>query len=104
MEKTEYRDSMHNYLDTGDSVVRKGAISAQKDKKVVIPFSMSEGAVLGRGRGNGEWNNSVPHGAGRKVSWSQARKGLSLDEYRKQMRKVWSSTVCKDTLDESPMA
>jgi RNA-splicing ligase RtcB len=104
MGKTEYRDSMHNYLDTGDSVIRKGAISAKKDEKVVIPFSMSEGAVLGRGRGNGEWNNSAPHGSGRKVSRSQARKGLSLDEYRKQMRKVWSSTVCKDTLDESPMA
>jgi RNA-splicing ligase RtcB len=104
MEDTEYLDSMHNYLDAGDAIVRKGAISARKDEKVVIPFSMSEGAVLGHGRGNREWNSSAPHGAGRKVSRAQARKGLSLDEYRKQMRKVWSSTVCKDTLDESPMA
>jgi RNA-splicing ligase RtcB len=102
--KTEYRDSVHNYLDFTDSVIRKGAISAHKDEPVVIPFSMSEGAILGRGKGNAEWNNSAPHGAGRKISRTQARHGLSLDEYRKQMRGVWSSTVCKETLEESPMA
>jgi RNA-splicing ligase RtcB len=101
---TEYRDSVHNYLDFTDLVVRKGAISAHKDEPVVIPFSMSEGAILGRGKGNAEWNNSAPHGAGRKISRTQARNGLSLDEYRKQMRGVWSSTVGKDTLEESPMA
>jgi RNA-splicing ligase RtcB len=104
MAKTEYRDSMHNYLDTAGLIVRKGAISARQGEKVVIPFSMSEGAVLGCGRGNEEWNNSAPHGAGRKVSRTQARQGFSLDEYRKEMRGIWSSTVCKDTLDESPMA
>jgi RNA-splicing ligase RtcB len=104
LREAEYRDSVHNYIDFAASVIRKGAISAQKNEKIVIPFSMSEGAVIGRGKGNAEWNNSAPHGAGRKVSRSQARKGLSLDEYRKRMRGVWSSTICKDTLDESPMA
>ncbi|GHU25077.1 RNA-splicing ligase RtcB [Spirochaetia bacterium] len=102
--ETEYRDSMHNYLDFSDSLIRKGAISAHKDEKVVIPFSMADGAILGRGKANEKWNNSAPHGAGRKISRSQARQGLSLDEYRKQMKNVWSSTVCKETLDESPMA
>jgi RNA-splicing ligase RtcB len=102
--ETEYRDSVHNYLDFADSVIRKGAISARKDEPVVIPFSMSEGAILGRGKGSSDWNNSAPHGAGRKTARKAARSGLSLDEYRKEMRGIWSSTVGKDTLDESPMA
>jgi RNA-splicing ligase RtcB len=104
LEETEYRDSVHNYIDFSDSVIRKGAISARRDEKVVIPFSMSEGAILGRGRGSAGWNNSAPHGAGRKIARKAAHTGLSLDEYRKEMRGIWSSTVCKDTLDESPMA
>jgi RNA-splicing ligase RtcB len=104
MGETEFRDSVHNYVDFGDGVVRKGAISAHKDEPVVIPFSMSEGAILGRGKGNAAWNDSAPHGAGRKLSRKQAHSGLSLDEYRKRMRGIWSTTVCKETLDESPMA
>jgi RNA-splicing ligase RtcB len=71
---------------------------------VVVPFSMAEGAVLGRGRGNADWNWSGPHGSGRKRARGEARQGLSLDEYRKEMRGVWSSVICKDTLEESPMA
>ncbi|MDR2343562.1 MAG: RtcB family protein [Spirochaetaceae bacterium] len=102
--ETEYRDTIHNYFDVIDSVIRKGAVSARKGEPVVIPFSMSEGAILGRGKGNSEWNNSAPHGAGRKTARKAARNGLSLDEYRKEMRGIWSSTVGKDTLDESPMA
>jgi RNA-splicing ligase RtcB len=101
--KTEYRDCVHNYVDIVNSVIRKGAISAQKDELVVIPFSMAEGAVLGRGRGNGAWNNSAPHGSGRKKARTDAR-SFSLDEYRKEMRGIWSSVICKDTLEESPMA
>lgn len=101
--ETEYRDCAHNYIDTAESVIRKGAISAKKDEPVIIPFSMSEGAVLGRGKGNAAWNNSAPHGSGRKKARSDAR-GLSLDEYRKETRGIWSSVICKDTLDESPMA
>jgi len=101
--ETEYRDCVHNYIDTAASMIRKGAISAKKDEPVIIPFSMSEGAVLGRGKGNDAWNNSAPHGAGRKKARTDSR-SLSLDEYRKQMRGIWSSVICKDTLDESPMA
>jgi RNA-splicing ligase RtcB len=104
LEEAEYRDSVHNYFDFSDSVIRKGAISAHKEEKVVIPLSMSAGAVLGRGKGNAEWNYSAPHGAGRKIPRTQARQGLSLDEYRKEMRGIWSSVIGKDTLEESPMA
>jgi RNA-splicing ligase RtcB len=101
--ETEYRDCVHNYIDTAHSIIRKGAISAEQDEPVVIPFSMAEGAILGRGKGNSDWNNSAPHGAGRKKARTGAR-SLSLDEYRKEMRGIWSSVICKDTLEESPMA
>jgi RNA-splicing ligase RtcB len=101
--EAEYLDCVHNYIDISRSVIRKGAISAEDGEPVVIPFSMSEGAVLGRGKGNAGWNNSAPHGAGRKKARTDAR-SLSLDEYRKEMRGVWSSVICKDTLEESPMA
>jgi RNA-splicing ligase RtcB len=100
---TEYRDCVHNYIDTGNSIIRKGAISAKKDEPVVIPFSMAEGAILGRGKGNADWNYSAPHGSGRKKARTDAR-SLSLDEYRKEMRGIWSSVIGKDTLEESPMA
>ncbi|MDR1127742.1 MAG: RtcB family protein [Treponema sp.] len=101
--ETGYRDCIHNYIDTEAKIVRKGAISAKENEPVVIPFSMAEGAVLGRGKGNADWNYSAPHGAGRKKARTDAR-DLSLDEYRKEMRGVWSSVICKDTLEESPMA
>jgi RNA-splicing ligase RtcB len=101
--ETEYRDSVHNYIDTDASIIRKGAISARQDEPLVIPFSMAEGAVLGRGKGNADWNYSAPHGSGRKKARTDAR-SLSLDEYRKEMRGIWSSVICKDTLPESPMA
>jgi RNA-splicing ligase RtcB len=101
--EADYRDCVHNYIDTDNSIIRKGAISAKKDEKVVIPFSMAEGAILGRGMGNADWNNSAPHGSGRKKARTDAR-SLSLDEYRKEMRGIWSSVIGKDTLEESPMA
>jgi len=103
LQETEYRDSVHNYIDTEAGIIRKGAISAQAGEPLVIPFSMSEGAVLGKGRGNAEWNYSAPHGSGRKKTRTDAR-SLSLDEYRKEMRGIWSSVIGKDTLEESPMA
>ena len=103
IQEIEYRDCVHNYIDISGSIIRKGAISAKKDELVIIPFSMAEGAVLGRGKGNAEWNNSAPHGSGRKKTRTDAR-SLSLDEYRKEMRGIWSSVIGKGTLEESPMA
>jgi len=99
----EYIDCAHNFIDTTSKIIRKGAISAMKGQPVIIPFSMAEGAVLGKGKGNGEWNYSAPHGSGRKKARTDAR-SLSIDEYRKEMRGIWSSVICKDTLEESPMA
>jgi RNA-splicing ligase RtcB len=101
--ETDYFDCVHNYIDIEKRIIRKGAISAKKGETIIIPFSMSEGAVLGEGKGNPDWNNSAPHGSGRKKTRTDAR-ALSLDEYRKQMRGIWSSVICKDTLEESPMA
>ena len=101
--ETEYHDCVHNYIDISGSIIRKGAISAEKNEQVIIPFSMAEGAVLGKGKGNIEWNKSAPHGSGRKRTRTDAR-SFSLDEYRKEMRGIWSSVICKDTLEESPMA
>ncbi|MDR3174807.1 MAG: RtcB family protein [Treponema sp.] len=103
LRETEYRDSVHNYIDTAASIIRKGAISAKRDEPLVIPFSMAEGAVLGRGKGSAAWNYSAPHGSGRKKARTDT-KSFSLDEYRKEMRGIWSSVICKDTLPESPMA
>ena len=104
MREVLHIESVHNYCDPVDKIIRKGSVSARAAEALIITFSMAEGAVIATGRGNPEWNNSAPHGAGRKISRSQARAGLSLDEYRKRMRGVWSSCVGKDTLDESPMA
>jgi len=101
--ETEYRDCPHNYIDICEKLVRKGAISAKEGEHLIIPFSMSEGAVLGIGKGNLDWNYSAPHGSGRKKARTDA-KSLSLDEYRKEMKGVWTSCICKDTLEESPMA
>jgi RNA-splicing ligase RtcB len=101
--ETEYRDCPHNYIDIGEKLVRKGAISSKEGEHLIIPFSMSEGAILGIGKGNLDWNYSAPHGSGRKKARTDA-KSLSLDEYRKEMKGVWSSCICKDTLEESPMA
>ncbi|MDR2781142.1 MAG: RtcB family protein [Holosporaceae bacterium] len=96
-------ESIHNYIDFECKVIRKGAVSAQKDELIVIPFSMSDGAIIGVGKGNAEWNFSAPHGSGRKMSRTQA-KSLSMDKYRECMKNVWSSCVNEDTVDESPMA
>jgi RNA-splicing ligase RtcB len=72
--------------------------------RIMPDVHIGKGAIIGYGKGNPEWNYSAPHGAGQKIARGQARTGLSLDEYRKEMRGIWSSTVCKDTLEESPMA
>jgi RNA-splicing ligase RtcB len=96
-------ESIHNYIDFEHKIIRKGAISAQKDEQLAIPFSMADGAIIGVGEGNAEWNFSAPHGSGRKMSRTEA-KDLSIDEYRKRMENIWSSCVNENTIDESPMA
>jgi RNA-splicing ligase RtcB len=99
-----YVESIHNYIDFDNKIVRKGAISAKEGEKLVIPISMADGVILGKGKGNLDWNNSAPHGAGRLFSRNKAKELLSLDEYKSKMSNVWSSCISQGTLDESPMA
>lgn len=96
--------TIHNYIDTGEMILRKGAIAAHKGEKVLIPINMRDGSVLAVGKGNPEWNYSAPHGAGRVMSRAGARKSLSLEEYRKEMEGIYTTSVNEDTLDEAPMA
>ena len=95
--------SVHNYIDN-NMVLRKGAISANKNEKVLIPINMRDGLIIGEGKGNRQWNNSAPHGAGRILSRSEAREKLNLVDYENEMSEVWSSCIRKNTLDESPGA
>lgn len=94
----------HNYIDTEESILRKGAIAAHKGEVVLIPINMRDGSVLAVGKGNAEWNYSAPHGAGRLMSRSQAKEQLSMDEFKQSMEGVYTTSVNEFTLDESPMA
>ncbi len=96
--------TIHNYIDTKEMILRKGAISAREGEKVLIPINMRDGSVLAVGRGNPEWNYSAPHGAGRIMSRHQAKATLSLEEYQKAMKDVFTTSVSAETLDEAPMA
>ncbi len=96
--------TIHNYIDTREMILRKGAIAAHKGEKVLIPINMRDGSVLAIGKGNPDWNMSAPHGAGRLMSRSRAREDLSLEEYRKTMEGIYTTSVNENTLDEAPMA
>lgn len=95
--------TMHNYIDD-NNIVRKGAISAQKGERLLIPINMRDGCILGVGKGNEDWNCSAPHGAGRLMSRTEAKDTLTMGEYKKAMKDVYTSSVCYETLDESPRA
>ena len=96
--------TIHNYIDTKEMILRKGAIAAHKGEKVLIPINMRDGSVLAIGKGNPEWNFSAPHGAGRIMSRMQAKAQLSIDDYKKAMDGVYTTSISQDTLDEAPMA
>lgn len=96
--------TIHNYIDTDEMILRKGAIAAHKGEKVLIPINMRDGSVLAIGRGNPEWNYSAPHGAGRVMSRKKARQTLSMEEYRDTMKGIYTTSVKEETLDEAPMA
>lgn len=97
-------ETIHNYIDHTSNIVRKGAISAQKGELLLIPINMRDGCILGRGKGNEDWNCSAPHGAGRIMSRAQARSSVSLEEYKKSMNGIYTTSVDESTIDESPMA
>ena len=96
--------TIHNYIDTDEMILRKGAIAAHKGEKVLIPINMKDGSVLAVGKGNPEWNFSAPHGAGRLMSRAKAKQTLSMDEYKTMMEGVYTTSVNEATLDEAPMA
>ena len=96
--------TIHNYIDTDEMILRKGAIAAHKGEKVLIPINMRDGSVLAIGKGNPDWNYSAPHGAGRIMSRTAAKERLDLDEYRREMEGIYTTSVNEATLDEAPMA
>ena len=96
--------TIHNYIDTGEMILRKGAIAAHTGEKVLIPINMRDGSVVAVGKGNPEWNYSAPHGAGRVMSRSKAKQTLSMEDYKKAMEGIYTTSINEDTLDEAPMA
>ena len=96
--------TIHNYIDTEEMILRKGAIAAHEGELVLIPINMRDGSVLAVGKGNPEWNFSAPHGAGRIMSRTAAKEQLDVEEYRREMAGIYSTSVNEATLDEAPMA
>ena len=106
---TEYEEENNPIIafinDVGqDDIIRKGAISCYKDEKVLIPLNMADGSLICVGKGNSDWNNSAPHGAGRALSRTRAKDQLTMKEYKEQMKNIFSTCVSISTLDEAPMA
>ena len=104
MTGTDAFHTIHNYIDTDEMILRKGAIAAHEGEKVLIPINMRDGSVLAVGRGNPEWNYSAPHGAGRLMSRTKAKESLSMEDYRSMMEGIYTTSVNEATLDEAPMA
>lgn len=104
LEAIEAFHTIHNYIDTDEMILRKGAISAHEGELVLIPINMRDGSVLAAGKGNPEWNYSAPHGAGRIMSRSKARDVIEMEDYRKSMEGIYTTSVSTATLDEAPMA
>ena len=104
MTAVEAIHTIHNYIDTDEMILRKGAIAAHAGEKVLIPINMRDGSVLAIGKGNPEWNYSAPHGAGRIMSRKKARESIDLAAYQAAMNGIYSTSVSEQTLDEAPMA
>jgi RNA-splicing ligase RtcB len=96
--------TIHNYVDLKNMILRKGAVSAQKGEKILIPLNMRDGSLIAIGKGNPDWNYSAPHGAGRVLSRTEAKRVLSLENFKKSMSQVYSTSINKQTIDESPEA
>jgi len=94
----------HNYVDTENKIIRKGAVSAHSGEKLIIPMNMRDGSLICVGKGNDDWNESAPHGSGRLMSRQTARDTLNLNDFIESMKGIKSSTVCQGTIDEAPMA
>lgn len=104
VEATERFQSTHNFIDFADMTIRKGATPAREDQRLVVPFNMAEGSILARGKGNEEYHETAPHGAGRVMSRRDAHKTISMDEFSEAMEGVYSESVVESVVDEAPMA
>lgn len=100
----EHFTTIHNYINFKDNIIRKGAISAYKGEKILIPLNMKDGSIIAIGKGNEEWNNSAPHGAGRLMSRTKAKDNIDLEEFKKSMEGIFTTSVNEYTIDEAPMA
>ncbi len=101
---TEQFTTVHNYIDTDSMILRKGAVSAKNGEKLLIPINMRDGSLICIGKGNNDWNNSAPHGAGRLMSRAVAKQSFTVSDFKKQMNGIFSTSIGKATLDECPMA
>lgn len=99
-----YFHTIHNYISTKDNILRKGAISAYQDEKVLIPLNMKDGSILAKGKSNHEYNFSAPHGAGRILNRREAKEKIKLEDFKEAMKGIYSTSIQMDTLDESPFA
>lgn len=95
-------ETIHNYISFEDNIVRKGAISAKKGERVIIPINMRDGSIIAIGKGNKDWNNSAPHGAGRIMSRHKAKETFKLDEFKESMKNIYTTSVVEETIDEAP--
>ncbi len=94
--------TIHNYIDLEQMIMRKGAVSAQADERFIVPFNMADGSVILRGKGNPDWNYSAPHGAGRVMSRTRARRALRMDEFQERVKGIYSTSISRHTIDEAP--
>lgn len=97
-------ETIHNYINFKDNIIRKGSISAYKGEKVIIPMNMRDGSIIAIGKGNADWNYSAPHGAGRLMSRHKAKENIDIETFESSMEGIYTTSVNKDTIDESPMA
>lgn len=103
----ECYESIHNYIGTlpdGTKILRKGAASSLEGEPVVIPINMRDGVILGRGKGNPDWNCSAPHGSGRKMKRTEVQNSYTLSAFKAEMKGIYSTSISADTLDEAPVA
>jgi len=99
-----YFETVHNYIDLESNIVRKGAVSAKKGERLLIPINMRDGSLICVGKGNPEWNCSAPHGAGRLFSRTAAQERFTVEEFQQSMEGIYTTSVHKSTIDECPMA
>lgn len=103
LHEEERFDTIHNYIDIDNMILRKGAISAQVGEKVIIPMNMRDGSLICVGKGNPDWNYSAPHGAGRVMSRSKAKESINMYDFKESMKDIYSTSVVESTIDEAPM-